>query len=303
MTLDCPVCGQSEARNRFQVRGFLYQECLGCGVLTAPAALAQLRQQNRPESSAPAPDYEGDYFARSAGGTLHSGYYDYEAELQHHLRNYRPLLAFLRRLAAGPRLLDVGCATGHFLLAAQAAGFEGQGLDVSATAIETLRQKTGLPGQAARIEDFIPDAPLDVITLWETLEHLPDPVSALKRIKTWLKPGGLLLLCTGDHQSPLSRLLGRAWWYLIPPDHCIIYHPESLRELLSRAGFRCVEQEHILWHDVQIKNVLLKLARVLELPATGTRRVLARLPELPVRVFHGTTLLAAARPCEDLAIG
>jgi SAM-dependent methyltransferase len=81
-----------------------------------------------------------------------------------------------------------------------------------------------------------PDARFDVISMIEVIEHLPDPLDALQRVVRLLKPGGLLLLTTGNLESPVARRLGIHYRYCAPEIHVSLFNPRSLARLYERVG-------------------------------------------------------------------
>lgn len=287
----CPICGAQDGRPRHRVRGFTI---LACGRCTG----WYLR-----EAAAGGEAYAGDYLRRGGPGEGAgcSGYFDYEADRALHLRNFARNLEIVAQFGGAGDLCDVGCASGHFLEAALAsARFTSvAGVDVSEPAIAALRARLGCPAWAGQVEQMPAPGRFDVVTMWETIEHIERPVEALAALRGWLRPGGLLAVGTGDNACVAARLLGRRWWYLVPPDHCVYFNRAALAMALTRAGYCVVGWRRIWLHRVSAANVAMKLLRSFEVAperALGlARRVgAAGLPVLPVP--HGSTIVALARP-------
>ena len=78
----------------------------------------------------------------------------------------------------------------------------------------------------------------DVISLWDTLEHLSHPVQALVNIRGLLQPKGVLVLSTGDYGSLLRWFTGRRWRLFDDPTHNYFFDEATLRRLLEAGGFR-----------------------------------------------------------------
>ena len=146
---------------------------------------------------------------------------------------------------SGLRLLDIGCSSGLFLDEARAAGFEVRGAELSADtaafAREPLRRSTCTPATGATAG--IADGSFDVITLFDVIEHLPDPLGELRAIRRLLKPGGLLLQSTPNIDGLFPRLsyaLAKRldyWPHPEPPHHLYQFSDRTLAELTERAGY------------------------------------------------------------------
>jgi 2-polyprenyl-3-methyl-5-hydroxy-6-metoxy-1,4-benzoquinol methylase len=136
----------------------------------------------------------------------------------------------------GKRLLDVGCHIGVFVDVAHQHGWDVWGLEPSHWAAERaqaqgLRVRQGTLATA----DFEP-ASFDVITLWDVIEHVPNPLGDLARVYELLKPGGLTVLHTIDIESPFARLMGHRWPWLMEM-HLYYFSPRTLRRMLEDLGF------------------------------------------------------------------
>ena len=113
----------------------------------------------------------------------------------------------------------MGCASGAFLLEAQAAGFSVAGIEPVAEVAARARAKTGAEVTAAPVEAAEPrGAPFDVVTCFDALEHVVDPVAALRRFHGWLRPGGLLALCVPDFGGLWARASGKRWPFVTPKE-------------------------------------------------------------------------------------
>ena len=82
------------------------------------------------------------------------------------------------------------------------------------------------------------------MTLWDVIEHMPDPGIVVRECWRLLRPGGILGLGTPDIGSPLARLMGRRWMWLIRV-HLHYFTRYTMSRLLTEAGFRvkCVQTQ------------------------------------------------------------
>ncbi len=148
----------------------------------------------------------------------------------------------LRRVRPHGRLLDVGCGLGFFL---QALGgdYDAVGLEWSHPVVEMMRD---LPLRV--VEDRFPHHPFessesDIITFHNMLDHLPDPLGALRAAHDLLKPGGLLMLSLANFGGIAARVYG-AGFRLLGPNHLYYFTPSTLRPYLDRTGFRLLKIEY-----------------------------------------------------------
>jgi len=135
------------------------------------------------------------------------------------------------------KLLDIGAATGFFMNLAKKRGFQVKGVELSDFAAKIARDKdldvvTGdlLSG------NFLGES-FDVITMFDVLEHVPDPKKLISEASRILKKGGLLLINTPDAQSLWARILGSKWQLIMPPEHIYYFSPKNLGKHLSNNGF------------------------------------------------------------------
>ncbi|NOT09021.1 MAG: class I SAM-dependent methyltransferase [Gemmatimonadales bacterium] len=190
----------------------------------------------------PAPDeletlYGEAYFARSRPGE--PGYDRYLEEIDNIRRTFDDRLRFLPSQAAGSCLLDVGAAIGLFVERARRAGWNAEGVEPSQWAARYAHEVLGQPVRPTTLEAAqIAPQSVDVVTLWEVIEHLPDPRATLAAIRRVLRPGGLLVLSTPDAGSLVARALGKRWpgWGKIP-EHLFFFDRRTLGTLLTEQGF------------------------------------------------------------------
>jgi SAM-dependent methyltransferase len=176
-----------------------------------------------------------DYFAGEAG----TGYRDYSAMHKALAPHFRRRLGILtRHLPRRGRLLDFGCADGYFLELARADGWEVTGLEISAEMAETASAR--LSTLIVTSPDQLPPGEFDAITLWEVLEHLPDPVAELQRLAQRLRPGGILMLSTPNAGHWQAVQMPDRWTAYRPPAHLILFTVGSLRVVLEKAGLSTI---------------------------------------------------------------
>lgn len=150
------------------------------------------------------------------------------------------VLESVRKHVPAGRLLDVGCATGDFLVASRAAGYEVEGLELSSWSCAIARER-GLTVHQTPLSQFAEKSAerFDVISLIGVIEHFPDPRRELQSIAKLLRPGGVVVIWTGDSSSWLAKALGRRWWYW-QGQHIQYFTHKSLTRLVRMSGFEHV---------------------------------------------------------------
>ncbi len=142
----------------------------------------------------------------------------------------------LPRPARGARLLDVGCGNGHFLLTARTLGWEAWGIDPDPRAVAAARSAGLRVEQRGFPDTGLPDGYFDVVTMNHVIEHLHDPVGALREVRRVLRSGGMLWVATPNLTGLGSRYYRRNWLPLDPPRHLVLFTFTSLRLACLRAG-------------------------------------------------------------------
>lgn len=150
---------------------------------------------------------------------------------------------FVTRYKRAGRLLDIGCATGTFLHNMQGHGsWNVCGVELSEDAAQLARQEFGLDVFTGTLEQAAyPDKHFDVVTMWDVLEHLHDPLGSLLEVRRILDTDGILLVRVPNLASWDARLFGATWAGLDAPRHLYIFTPHTLSTLLERAGFTVLE--------------------------------------------------------------
>jgi SAM-dependent methyltransferase len=82
--------------------------------------------------------------------------------------------------------------------------------------------------------------PVDVVTMWDTIEHVSDPVRAVRNARALLRPGGVLVISTGDRRSAIARVCGRRWRLLADATHKFFFDEATLRQLMAHQRMRTV---------------------------------------------------------------
>ena len=189
--------------------------------------------------------YEGDYFSGSTHGF---GYTDYDRDKQAMIPTFNKYLRRIARYTApapGKRLLDVGAATGFFLDLARQAGWDTAGIEPAESAAAVARGKN-LDVKTGILEsDLYMESSFDVITLWDVLEHLPDPLTTMRLITALLKPNGVVAINTPDSSSLWSKLMGTRWHMLCPPEHLCLFGTRSFDRMLGEIGLKLLERDKI----------------------------------------------------------
>jgi SAM-dependent methyltransferase len=227
VALSCPVCRAQRVAPRLRKSGVDILFCGDCGLgFWQPAAGFE-----------PSALYGARYFE---GGELESGYDDYAALEATLRRNFARRVRALGPPRAGARLLDLGPAFGFAVDEARRAGWWATGLELSRAAALRAAAVAGPGGIAVGDAQRTPfaGACFDAVTLWDVLEHLPDPHAATAEVARLLRPGGRLALSTGDVGSMAARVSGRHWHLYTLPEHLFFYSRESLRRLLAAHGLR-----------------------------------------------------------------
>lgn len=262
----CPLCGASQA-TRVWFRGLHAVAAVAADLAPAGApgwwivrcsGCDLVRVDPAPQEADLPALYDETYFTGGIfGGSTHAGgmsghlsVYDSLQRRQASLRWHGRRLAHLERFvrpdpasAGRGRLLDVGCGAGYFLDAAREAGWQVRGVELSEAAVRVGREKLGLDiFQGTLAGAALPAAAFDVVTLFEVLEHLRDPGSALAEARRLLRPGGLLAI---QVPNDLNAYRNQAFrrdnrWWVIPPLHLFYFTAATLAHWLRKLGFRPV---------------------------------------------------------------
>jgi SAM-dependent methyltransferase len=205
--------------------------------------------------------YPSGYLAHSGSSRAHGVYGRLKSILG---RREARLLA--RHVPQGGRVIEVGCGNGKLLslLHDLRPDIGLAGVDIEDVGITGLPGFTFYHGQLEAVA--IEPASFDAVYCSNLIEHVPDPLTFLKKCHEVLKPGGVIVGITPDHLSLDRYVFGRYWAGYHYPRHTFIFNHHNIRAILTNAGFEAIEVKgsHAYWY-LSLANLLL------ELPGTRKR--------------------------------
>lgn len=143
-------------------------------------------------------------------------------------------------------ILDIGCHTGSFLGGLPSA-WRRHGIESAQEPCRIARERQNVNLIGTRIEaiDAVWAGQFDAVTMFDVIEHLPDPGAGIAQAARLVKPGGVLLISSGDLDAWTWRWLGAGHWYLQTPQHLSVISRRFLRFMADRHGLRLLRTEAI----------------------------------------------------------
>ena len=193
-------------------------------------------------------------------------------------------------------LVDIGCGSGFVLEVALQRGWtDVHGVEPSADAISNAA-----PGiRPLIVQDMMrpglfAEESLSLVTLFQVLDHLPDPLGVLRACRQILRPGGVILAFNHNVTAWSARLLGDKS-PIVDVEHTYLYSPETMRRLFTEAGFQVLSVG-----PVRNTYSISYLTKLVPLPRSFKKAVIPRLRRtaigrLQVTVPLGNLCLIARR--------
>ncbi len=233
----CQVCGSKSSALLFAEDPYEIKRCTDCSLVYVSPRWSDDRIHQV---------YDAKYWRSDSPKT--KGYADYAQEADLYLKTFRRRRRLVDRYVPPTgRVLDIGCAAGYFLRVMHDAGHDVRGIEPSSAIAEEairhlgkdrihvgtldgLRQGGGRPG-------FEPHS-FDLVTMWDVIEHIPDPQALLRQAAHLLKPDGHLILETQNVDSHVASLLGSRWHHYKHEEHLYHVNRRTLPHLLDQGGYR-----------------------------------------------------------------
>ena len=293
---DCPICGPNVPANEFsaahvdtdQLDAFAFAsrkvpECMHWRLLEC--------QKCRLLYASPAPQL-GDL------ATLYrDADYDSNSEARFAATTYRQLIARLTvNESQRGTALDIGAGDGAFLHELLQLGYQRVvGIEPSSAPIAAapphvrpyLRQELFLPG-------LFDSDQFDLVTCFQTIEHVDDPLGLAREVLRILKPNGLMVLVGHNRNAWTAKVLG-ARCPIFDVEHLQLFNPTSICSLVSSAGFGDVRSGTI-WNRYPL-SYWMRLAPIPQFVARPVHSLLrgCRLIDLPLSVPVGNQFVAGRR--------
>lgn len=225
----CPVgCSAPLEKTEYVLPEGVLLRCTACGQLLSQCSekryMESMREFDLPQGTLPDAHLEARRFRRSK-------------------KFLNRIAKILHKPPSQISLLDIGCSSGAFLDAAVRLGYAAEGVEPAPQAAATA-QAAGLKVRLGLLHEAgYADGQFDAITLFEVIEHLKHPLELMVECRRILRPGGILLVGTGNAASWSMAAMGAGWEYLHIDrhgGHISFFTPASLGRLAQKANFSVV---------------------------------------------------------------
>ncbi|MBQ9237983.1 MAG: methyltransferase domain-containing protein [Treponema sp.] len=234
--LSCPLCGDSSQQThpdvivaRTPLRTF--RRCARCS-LVYMAWTADGAQRT----------YESSYFAEEYRAQYGKTYLEDFSAIKAQGSRRMQIIAAGAAQCSTPTVLDVGCAYGPFLSAAQEIGWNAFGTDIASDAVAYVMDCLHIPAVVAPFPDIdtavqFGIAAFDAVTMWYVIEHFSHLAPVLKKVSSVLRRGGIFAFGTPSGEGVSARKNRSDFFSHSPADHYTIWEPSRVQTVLARFGF------------------------------------------------------------------
>jgi SAM-dependent methyltransferase len=225
--LNCLVC--EGAYGTSNLPGL--KQCQNCGFISADMSLSDEQLGSL---------YGEDYFH----GDEYRNYVSEQDSLQDNFRRRLRTLHEIIPDLGDKSVFEIGCAYGFFLDEVGKDVRCASGIDISVEGTRHAREVLGADAMTGNYLAYSPPEQVDLVAMWDTIEHLPRPDLFIAHASRHLREGGHIAVTTGDIGSLNARLRGKRWRMIHPPTHLHYFSVSTLTRLLERNGFEVVHASH-----------------------------------------------------------
>jgi len=200
--------------------------------------------------------YDRDYFISEYQGQYGKTYLeDYDNIYRLSGMRLEKIIKLIKSVKRERSILDIGSAAGFFLKAAKDKGIDKlKGIEISDFASDYCRKNFSIDVIKSPFESTEINEKFDIITSWFFIEHLMDPLSAMKRIYQMLDDGGVFALAVPSYYGPMFYFDRNEWVKTHPKDHRIDLSPNSAKKILKSLGFKKVKVAKCGYHPERVMN-------------------------------------------------
>ena len=239
---NCPICNSSKTSKAFDAvdhfstkETFPINDCKSCGFRFT---------NNFPSEDSIGRYYDSpDYISHSDSktGFINRLYHFFRKQM---LKKKVNLVSkqVVSRQKDNIHLLDIGSGTGYFLNAAKEKGYTVTGIEKDNNAREYAVSNFELDIKDEQSLWSIENESFDVITLWHVLEHMENLNEVVAKIKSILKPDGVVILALPNHNSYDAKKYKGYWAAYDVPRHLWHFTPDTVEKLLGKHHFNIIKQ-------------------------------------------------------------
>ncbi len=182
----------------------------------------------------------------------------YVSQAEGRIKSFERCFKAVTKYQATGKILDVGAAAGFFLKVAKEAGWKTYGIEPSLYLSAYGNRNYDVNIQCGTIETVPPlSEKMDVVTLWDVLEHTFEPKDVLKRCNGYLRQGGIVVINYPNIGNWMAKMAGRKYWFILSV-HLYYFVPKTIAEMLRQTGFEVLEDApHYQW--LQLGYLLYRL--------------------------------------------
>jgi 2-polyprenyl-3-methyl-5-hydroxy-6-metoxy-1,4-benzoquinol methylase len=193
--------------------------------------------------------------------------------------------------------LDVGCGNGNYVGEMEKLGWEAYGLEMNPDVARYAEEHLKLRIFAGHLPDpRFKTGFFDVVTMWDSFEHMANPCAVLAGIHRLLAPGGQLIFSTPNFNSIYRRFFGSKWFNVTAPLHYYYYTFENISRLLSKNGFRMTKVRYPLGAAGLIQTLQILLTGKLDEDGSFKNRLIRTVFKWPHRISPRGHLMVFATP-------
>lgn len=161
----------------------------------------------------------------------------------------------IEKTVTSGKVLEIGCGCGYLLHLFNPDRWEAIGVEPFGEAYQFAKERLGLNIVHGYLDanTFPNKQSFDIIMLFDVMEHLKDPVSMMDLVNHYLKPGGLLVMGTGDISSVNAKISGERWAYLTLREHVSFFSRRSMKYLLRQ--FESVDIRAVSYSGNSLQNL------------------------------------------------
>jgi spore coat polysaccharide biosynthesis protein SpsF (cytidylyltransferase family)/2-polyprenyl-3-methyl-5-hydroxy-6-metoxy-1,4-benzoquinol methylase/spore coat polysaccharide biosynthesis predicted glycosyltransferase SpsG len=237
--LECPVCTSSHQTFEDQIvcrtNQRTFRRCNTCGML-------YMSYTTDSQNTSYDEKYFFEGYKKQYGKTYLDDFASIKAQCVRRISHIDYIYRNSHKLIT-PTVLDIGCAFGPFMDAANDSGWQVFGTDVSKEAVSYVQEKLHFPASCARFPLFDSAAEFgvsefDAVTMWYVIEHFKDLDSVLKAVSKILKPGGVFAFSTPSASGVSGKFNTQSFFAGSPADHYSLWEPVRCASILRKYGFK-----------------------------------------------------------------